>query len=197
MADAPARLSPLPGGFANRAAGPPLRVSARGPLEIVQVAAFDASAGTAERLSKHFGLAITATPNCAVAGGGVTVLWHGPGQWLVVRTPAMPTLADALAGVCGDGAAVVDLAHARAVLRFAGEVARDVLAKGTSIDLRPSCFTPGACALTAIGKINALLHAVAPATVDVYVPRSYAQALIEWLQHAARDVAVEFVRPDA
>jgi heterotetrameric sarcosine oxidase gamma subunit len=196
MAEAPARLSPLPPRFANRAPGPPLIVRARRPLEIVQVAAFDARAATAERLSKHFGLAVTVTPNRAMVGDDLTVLWHGPGQWLIVRTPAVPPLADELAGVCGDGAALVDLGHARTVLRFVGEGVGDVLAKGTSIDLRPTHFAPGACALTALGKINALLHAVAPAVVDVYVPRSYALALIEWLEHAARDVAIAFEGPE-
>jgi heterotetrameric sarcosine oxidase gamma subunit len=63
---------------------------------------------------------------------------------------------------------------------------RDVLAQGTSIDLRPARFAPGQCALTALGKIGVLLHAVAPNTIDVYVARSYAQALVEWLEHAGR-----------
>ena len=169
----------------------PVRITERGPLEIVQVAAFGEPAETAERLSKQFGLAITPAPNRAVAAGDLTILWHGPGQWLIVRAPAAAPLADELARVCEEGAAVVDLGHARSVLRLEGEAVRDVLAKGTSIDLRPAHFAPGACALTALGKIGALLHAVAPETIDVYVARSYAQAMIEWLQHAARDIAVE------
>jgi sarcosine oxidase subunit gamma len=184
MADAPARFSPL-------------IVRSRGPLEMVQVAAYGRSGATAELLSKHFGLAITPMPNRAVMAGDLTALWHGPGQWLMVRaTPAVQSLANELARVCGDSAAVIDLGHARTVLRFEGENIGDVLAKGTSIDLRPASFPPGTCALTALGKINALLHAVAPATIDVYVPRSYAQALVEWLEHAARDVDVEFVRSE-
>jgi heterotetrameric sarcosine oxidase alpha subunit/heterotetrameric sarcosine oxidase gamma subunit len=192
VAEAPARRSPLPPGFANRAPGASLHVCARGPLDIVQVAALGAAAETAERLSKHFALAIAVAPNRAVMAGDLTVLWHGPGQWLIVRAPGAAPLADELAGICGEAAAVVDLGHARAALRFEGEGVRDVLAKGTSIDLRPARFAPGACALTALGKIGALLHAATPATVDVYVARSYAQALVEWLEHAARDVAVEF-----
>jgi sarcosine oxidase subunit gamma len=167
-------------------------VRARGSLDMVQVAAFGASMATAELLSKHFGLAVTSTPNRAVMSGDLTVLWHGPGQWLVVRVPGMPPLADELVRVCGDSVAVVDLGHARSGLRFAGEGVRNLLAKGTSIDLRPACFPPGACALTALGKINALLHAVAPAIIDVYVPRSYGQAFVEWLRHAARDVHIDF-----
>jgi sarcosine oxidase subunit gamma len=167
-------------------------VRARSPIEMVQVAAFGAPMATAELLSKHFGLAITPTPNHAVTSDDLTVLWHGPGQWLIVRAPGMPPLADELGRLCGERAAVVDLGHARAALRFAGEGVRDLLAKGTSIDLRPASFPPGACALTALGKINALLHAVAPEMIDVYVPRSHRQAFVEWLHHAARDVHIDF-----
>jgi sarcosine oxidase subunit gamma len=167
-------------------------VRARSPIEMVQVAAFGAPAATAELLSKQFGLAITPTSNHAVTSDDLTVLWHGPGQWLIIRARGMPSLADELVRLCGERAAVVDVGHARNALRFAGEGVGDLLARGTSVDLRPASFPPGACALTALGKVNALLHAVAPETIDVYVPRSYGQAFVEWLRHAARDVDIEF-----
>jgi sarcosine oxidase, subunit gamma len=166
----------------------PIRITPRGPLEIVQVAAFGDAGATAERLSKHFGLTATATPNRALATGDLTVLWHGPSQWLMVRTPAATPLADELVALFAENAAVVDLGHARTALRFEGPGARGVLSRGTSIDLRLAHFAPGACALTALGKIAALLHAVGQATIDVYVARSYAQALVEWLEHAAPEV---------
>jgi len=165
-----------------------VRLTPRGSLDIVQVATFGDAAETAERLSKHFGVAITAKPNRAVAAAELTVLWHGPGQWLIVRPPATTQLADELISLFGEDAAVVDLGHARATFRFEGPGARDVLANGTSVDLRPAHFAPGACALTALCKIGALLHAVARDTIDVYVPRSYEQALAEWLEHAGRGV---------
>ena len=159
----------------------PVRIIPREPLDIAQVAAFGEAAATADRLSKHFGLTIPATPNRAVVAGDLTVLWHGPGQWLVVRTPGTTQLADEFAALLGEDAAVVDLGHARTALRLQGPGARDALARGTSVDLRPAHFAPGACALTALGKIGALLHAIAPDSIDVYVARSYAQALVEWL----------------
>jgi sarcosine oxidase subunit gamma len=160
----------------------PVRITRRGPLDIVQVAAFGDAAETAARLSKHFGVAITPAANRAIGNRDLTVLWHGPGQWLIVRAPAAPPLADELASLFGEAAAVVDLGHARCVLRFEGEGVRDLLAKGTSIDLRPAHFVPGDCALTAIGKIGALLHCVAPTTIDVYAPRTYAEGFIDWLE---------------
>jgi heterotetrameric sarcosine oxidase gamma subunit len=170
----------------------PVPITERGPLEIVLVAAFGEARETAERLSKHFGVTITVAPNRAVVASDLTILWHGPGQWLIVRAPAATPLVDELARVCGEDVAVVDLGHARTVLGLEGEGVRDLLANGTSIDLRPARFPPGTCALTALGKIGVLLHAVAPATIDVYVARSYAHALIEWLQHTTRDIAVEW-----
>ena len=169
----------------------PVRITRRAPLDIAQVASFGDPAETAERLSKHFALTITPAPNCAVAAGDLTILWHGPGQWLIVRISKTAPLTDELAALRGETAAVVDLGHARTALRFEGDGARDVLARGTSIDLRPARFSPGACALTALGKIGALLHAVGPETIDVYAPRSYGQALAEWLGHAGREVTIE------
>jgi sarcosine oxidase subunit gamma len=174
----------------------PVLITARGPLDIVQVAVFGDVAALAARLSKHFGLTITAKPNRAVTGD-VTVLWHGPAQWLIVRAPGDAPLAKELARLCANDAAVVDLGHARTALQLEGDGTRDLLAKGTSIDLRPAHFAPGACALTALGKVGALLHALAPATIDVYVARSYAQALTEWLQHAALDASVQFAGPES
>jgi sarcosine oxidase subunit gamma len=166
----------------------PIRITPRGPLDIVQVAAFDDATETARLLSKHFDQTITTAPNRALATGDLTVLWHGPGQWLIVRRPGDAPVAEELDRACGEEAAVVDLGHARTALRFEGDNVRDLLAKGTSIDLRPAHFVAGACALTALGKIGALLHAVGAATIDVYVARSYAQALVEWLEHAAPEV---------
>jgi sarcosine oxidase, subunit gamma len=171
-----------------------VRVTRRGPLDIVQVAAFGDAPDTAERMSKHFGVAVTPTPNRAIMNGDLTVLWHGPDQWLIARPPGGTPLVDELAAPFGQEAAVVDLGHARTVLKFEGEGVRDLLAGGTSIDLRPAHFTPGSCALTALGKIGALLHAVAPTTIDVYVPRTYSQAFIEWLDHAAPEA--ELVRAE-
>jgi heterotetrameric sarcosine oxidase gamma subunit len=161
----------------------PVRVSRRGPLEIVQVAVFADVLETAERLSKHFGVASMPPANRATTKGDLSVMWHGPGQWLIVRPPGGTPLADELAALCRDTAAVVDLSHARMALRFEGEGARDLLAGGTSIDLRPAQFAPGSVALTALGKIGALLDCIAPTTTDVYVPRTYSQAFIEWLEH--------------
>ncbi len=163
----------------------PVRIAARGALEVVQIAGFADAAETAARLSKYFGAAITPAPNRAISNGGLTVLWHGPGQWLIVRLPSSKPLADELASLFGEMGAVVDLGHARSVLRFEGEGVRELLANGTSIDLRPARFPPGACALTSLGKIGALLHCIAPTTIDVYVPRTYSDAFIEWLEHDA------------
>ena len=106
----------------------PVRITVRGPFDIALVAAFGDPVDTAERLSEHFGLTITTAPNRAVVADDLTMLWHGPGQWLIVRAPAATHLANELVALFGDDAAVVDLGHARTALRFEGDGARDALA---------------------------------------------------------------------
>ena len=75
-----------------------------------------------------------------------------------------------------------------------GIVLRDVLRKGTSIDLHPKAFGPGQCAQTGIARCHMLLHQTSDEPAyDIYVHRSFADYLWRWLEDAAREygVAVE------
>jgi sarcosine oxidase subunit gamma len=116
--------------------------------------------------------------------GNVCALWLGPDRWLLVGSDA--SLADRLARSVGaEDGSVVDLGQARTALRLSGPRARDVLAHGTGIDLHLDAFGPGACATTLVGHVGAILHCAAADTIDVYLPRSYAQTAWEWLLEVA------------
>jgi sarcosine oxidase subunit gamma len=114
--------------------------------------------------------------NRAETTGAVTALWLGPRRFLLVG----PGLAARLAGA---DAAIADQGHARVVIRAAGPRVRDVLAQGTGIDL--ARFARNDVAVTLLGHVSVLLHAVAAESVDLYAPRSYALSLWEWLLEAA------------
>jgi sarcosine oxidase subunit gamma len=117
-------------------------------------------------------------PNRATATGAVTALWLGPRRFLLVG----PGLAARLVGA---DAAIVDQGHARVAIRGGGARLRDVLAKGTGIDL--ARFAKNDVAVTILGHVPVALHAAADESVDVYVPRSYALSLWEWLLAAAEE----------
>ena len=96
-----------------------------------------------------------------------------------------------LAGAFDDGRAVcVDLTHGRTILRISGPKARALLAKGLPIDLHPREFPLGGVALGAIHHIGVAVHLRDTAegtTFDLYVGRSQALCLWEWLAESAAE----------
>jgi sarcosine oxidase subunit gamma len=130
--------------------------------------------------SEEAALAGIALPraNRAAVSGNVVALWLGPHRYLL----AGPGLRHQLEAC---GAALVDQSDARVVVRIAGPRGRDVLAKGTGIDL--ARLAANDVASTLLGDIAVILHAADTEAVDLYVPRSYALTLWEWLLDAAEE----------
>jgi methylglutamate dehydrogenase subunit D len=192
MAD---RLSALaavyrPGSFgAIGPAGPGVVLAERHPLAAVQVAARLAE-GEAVRaaLAAALGVAPDPAANRTAAQGATTILWAGPGRWLVVEPERRDLEALLRAALAGTAAAVTDLGNGRTTLRIAGKRSRDLLAKGSAIDFHPRAFPVGACAQGLLGHVGALFHAVDDApSFDLHVARSYAQTVWEWLTEAAAE----------
>ena len=127
----------------------------------------------------------------------IAALCLGPDQWLVTcRADDVPRLVgllrEALADVC---AAITDMTDGRVAFRVAGPSARDVLAKGTPLDLHPRAFPPGTCAGTLLAKASVLIHVLDDdpergPSFDVYVARSFADYLWVWLEDAGREYGV-------
>ena len=124
--------------------------------------------------------------NKSSSGSGRTALWLGPDQWLIVAPPdKAPQLEPALAGL---RASVTDVSDLRAALELAGPHAEDVLRKGCAIDLHPRVFQAGDCAVTALARVRVALHrAAATDSYLIYVERSYAHYLWDWLIDASRE----------
>lgn len=165
------------------AAGERLRIRELPPRPLVQVSAFHGHAGAAaDALERSAGLRPPRDIGHVVERDDRTLLCVGPGRWwLVGGDDAVPELDPARA-------AVVDQSHGRVVLEVAGERVRDLLAKGTSIDLHPAALPAGRSAATALGPIAVVLHARADDRFEIHVARSYARALFDWLDDAALEL---------
>jgi sarcosine oxidase, subunit gamma len=136
---------------------------------------------------------------CTSAGKEqIAALWLSPDQWLVT-CPASEvarltsSLREALADV---HSAVTEVSDARVALRLAGPSARDVLAKGCTLDLHPRAFPVGSCAQSLLAKASALIHLLADdgergPSFDVYVARSFADYVWMWLEDAGREYGVQ------
>ena len=142
------------------------------------------------------GLEPVVEPLTAVRRRDVSMLWLGPDEWLVV-TPGRRldrierTLRDALEG---QHAALTDVSHSRAVVVLSGPHAREVLAKGCTLDLHPRVFGPGRCAQSRLAKCQALIHQTTDAPeFEIHVQRSFAQYAWTWLEDAGQEFGVRIV----
>ncbi len=125
------------------------------------------------------------------------VLWMGPDEWLVVAPPEAGTdLRQRLRDRLGDDrTAVVDVGDALAIISVGGPRARDLLAKGCTLDLHPRTFRPGHCANTLLAKAQVTLHQVdAAPTFSVFVSRSFAVYLWRWMLDAGLEYGVQVLQ---
>jgi sarcosine oxidase, subunit gamma len=150
-----------------------------------------AGAGGAEA-ARLLGLAaLPTTPGSCVTGPDSTVAWFGPQEWLVTSTQrggeALETqLHEAVAAA---GGAAVDVSAQRTTVRLRGAHARDVLAKGCSLDLHPRVFGLGAAAQTMLALAAVVLIPLDDNGTDyrIIVRSSFAGYLADWLLDAAEE----------
>lgn len=139
------------------------------------------------------GVDLPIEPKTAHRARGRTLLWLGPNEWLAVVEAQddgalMSRLGDALSDVHH---AVVDVSHSRTVIGLEGVNARDVLMKGTNIDVHARVFGPDNCIQAHLGRCHMLLHQLddGPA-YDIYIHRSFAVYAWSWLCDAAGEYGV-------
>lgn len=137
------------------------------------------------------GFALPLEPRSSAAWGDVRVLWLSVDQWLILSTrkKAHEILANLRNTLKGIHSLAVDVSDMRAIIRLEGEGCREILMKGTSLDLLDPQYKPGTCRRMRFAEIAALLHVVEDNVFDVYVFRSYAHYAWTFLSATAREPA--------
>jgi methylglutamate dehydrogenase subunit D len=171
------RMSPLaevakPGRFGADHGTPGVRISVVHPLSLVMV---QARAGKGKAVA-----AILQDMKQA------TVLWAGPDQWFVkTTTHAESVLASTLKKQLGASASIVDQSHGRVTLSIQGPKVRQLLAKGTPVDLHTDEFPVGKSCLTQMAHVGVHLTCVGPDTFEISVFRGFSESFWEWLTEQA------------
>ena len=139
-------------------------------------------------VKKVLGLDLPKAPRTSVSWGDVKALWLSIDQWLILCSRAKAgELSAALRAEIGSiHSLVVDVSDMRVVLRLEGEGVREVLLKGSSLDLLSKDYAPGTVRRMRFAEIAALLHVVENDVFDVYVFRSYADYAWDFLLATAR-----------
>ena len=170
-----------------------LRLSERPFLGYLNLRGRPGEAAFLEAAKSVLGMDLPLEPNTTAAADGLTVLWLGPDEWLVITAPdAQTQLAERLeAAFDGLLTAVTDISSGHTMLVASGPRARALLARGCTLDLHPRAFAPGQCAQTLVAKASVLIHRPRGAgdstAFELLVRRSFAEYLWLWLRDAAAD----------
>jgi sarcosine oxidase subunit gamma len=144
------------------------------------------------------GVELPLVPLTSTHAGAATVLWLGPDEWLIAcEAGAEAAMAQALrTALEGVPCAITDFTEAQTIVRISGPRARDLIAKGCTLDLHPRVFGLGRVARSTLAHAAVVLHQTAsegdadgPA-FDLYVARSFAEHLWRWLADAAAEYVV-------
>ena len=145
------------------------------------------------------GVDLPKQPRTTATWGDIRVFWLSPDQWLITCPRAKAQeLADQLSqDLAGIHSLAVNVSDMRAIIRLEGEGVREVVMKGTAIDLTHGDYPPGTVRRMRFAEIAALLHIVEDNVIDIYVFRSFAQYTWDFLRKAARKGSEVRVFPKA
>jgi sarcosine oxidase subunit gamma len=143
-----------------------------------------------EAVKAVLGTALPLEPNTVAEAGDVTIYWLGPDEWLAVMPGEREhEIAEALRKALDQFfAAVTVVSGGQTVIVLEGPGVRQVLARGSTLDLHPRVFAPGQCAQSIFGKAPFLIRQVTGAPrFELIVRRSFSDYVWLYLNDAARD----------
>ncbi len=151
----------------------------------------DAGAFT-EAVRTVTGAEVPVRAHAVTRGVRANILWLGPDEWLVVTPRLDDALLAELEQALDDTPSLVsDVSHGRAILGLAGANARETLAKGFAIDLHADAFAVDQVMQSALARAHAMVHRLDDEPCfHVYVHRSFADYLYQWLSDAADEFGV-------
>lgn len=157
-------------------------------LDYVNLRGEPEDAAFLSKVEGTLGVALPVEPNTFTATHKITACWLGPDEWLVIAPPEQGgDIPRALGNALEEHfAAVTEVSGGYTTIRLSGERARELLAKGCTLDLHPRNFGAGRCVQTLLAKAPVLLRQSDDApTFQLIVRRSFADYLWRWLEEEA------------
>lgn len=192
------RRSPLDGVIrqgrhGNSGSGTPgVRLELRHPLSILTIIARKGKTRALnEAMKKHFGTTCP-EPGESADGRGVVLHWAGPDQWFAIAdNRSEGELYTEMRWLLEGLASVSDQSHGRVVISVSGSRARELIAKGTPVDLHPSEFGVGRTALTQMAHVGVHIAQTGEDTFELSVFRGFVESFWEWLTEMSLEFGYE------
>ena len=180
------------GRFGAGTGAPGVTLSIRHPVSIVCVIARKGRTdAVSSLLHAQYGIALPTAGGSAPAEE-LVLHWWGANQYSaqaedLAEARLYRELRSHLEGV----ASCSDQSHGRVIFSLVGPRVRDLLAKGTSVDLHPRIFGPGHCAVTQMAHVGVHLAQTGPDAFEISVARSFSCGFWEWLAGQAQELGYE------
>lgn len=122
-------------------------------------------------------------------GGDPAAHSLGPGLWLLASdTKAAGDIIQHIdTGLSGHNYAASDMTSAFTCFKLKGPSARTLLAMGCGLDMHSNAFQSGHCTRTYFAGVLLIIAAVEEDVFNLYVDRSLAQYLCDWIASAGYD----------
>ena len=123
----------------------------------------------------------------------ITSLWLGPNEWLIVSNDEMlkETNAYELEQILFDGiskinlGAVTNVTDQFTIFSLSGSNIIEVLSKGCPFDFESNNFVDNKVIQTVLNHVDVTIHRKNKNNIDLYVRRSFAGYLWDWLKDSA------------
>ncbi|MDA1101159.1 MAG: sarcosine oxidase subunit gamma [Proteobacteria bacterium] len=153
-------------------AGVTLRALPYRPSIILRGESGDAGFVAAFRAGMGFELPLD--PNRISSHDGVTALWLGPSEWLILGAMGPAGQGRLATALTGHHHAIINNGDGQQIIALSGPRARDVLGKLCPLDLESPDLAPGHCARSILARCSILLHPQPDGAYHIHVGRSFA-----------------------
>jgi sarcosine oxidase, subunit gamma len=143
----------------------------------------DPAGAAARRVAEQLGAQLPSQPCTSLRAAGCELLWLGPDEWLLLTEAHLES--QLRQAVEGEHAAITDVSAQRTLLSLTGPAARELLAKGCSIDFHPSVSPAGTCVQTLLAQTGIIIVVRDEQDYLLLVRQSFADYLAAWLIDAA------------
>ena len=127
--------------------------------------------------------------NAVSRSNEITLISVAPSQWLALCDEGYTAnFVSKLESIAGKAATVVDLSDSRAIIEISGTKIRETLAKGVSVDLHPSRFTPEQAIATFAAQLSITIWLSNDGQIfNISVLRAFGASLLNWLIASASE----------
>lgn len=120
----------------------------------------------------------------AVTGNNTTALSTGPDEWLLITSvenhnQLLKDIGQLV--LSGHFLSCHDASSATTCIQLHGQAATNIFSIATEANMNPEIFLKNNCACIRFLQCSAIVHRVDVCTYNIYVPRSYAGWIWQWL----------------